>query len=64
MNYIGKIAHVLKHSPGRCVVGAPDKKNYMKYLFVLDPEQFYPLFYTNKHLFTLYIMVQNFIKNI
>ena len=63
MNDIGKRAHVLKHSHGRCVVVAFDK-NLMKDLFGMDPEQFFILSYTNQYLFTLYIMVQKFMTNI
>ena len=58
-NDIGKRAHVLNHSNGRCVVYALGK-NYMKDIFGLDPYQFYLLSYTNQYFFTLYIMIQNF----
>ena len=37
MNDIWKREHVLKHSHGRCVIGAFDKF-YMKYIFGMDPE--------------------------
>ena len=60
MNDIGKRAHVLQHSYGRCVVSAYDK-NHMKYLFVMYLEIFYPLSSTNTYIFILYIMVQDFI---
>ena len=33
MNYIGKIAHVLKHLHGRCVVGDFDKKLHEGYIW-------------------------------
>ena len=39
-------------------------KFYMKSLFRLVMDLFYPLFYTNQYLFTLYIMVQDFMTNI
>ena len=32
MNDIGKIAHVINHSHGRCVIGAFDKNLYGGYL--------------------------------
>ena len=57
MNAIGKRAHVLKHSHGRCVVGTFDKNLHegsiwTGHIFVLS------LSSTNQYFFTLYIMVQ------
>ena len=63
MYVIGKRAHVLKHSHGRCVVGDFDKF-YTKALFGMYPELFYILSSKNQYFFTLYIMVQDFMKNI
>ena len=36
----------------------------MRDIFVLDPDKFYPLLYTNQYFFTFYIVVQNFMTNI
>ena len=63
MNNIGKRAYVLKNSHGRCVVGASDKV-YTRYLFGLNPEQFYLSSYINKYFFSMYIMVQNIMTNV
>ena len=63
MNDIGKIAHVLKHSHGRCVVGVLDKILY-EGLFGMVIDIFYLLSSINKYFFTLYIMVQSFMTNI
>ena len=63
MNNIGKRAHVLKHSHGRCVVG-PFDNFFTKDLFGLVIELFYILSSTNQYFFTLYIMVQDFMTNI
>ena len=63
MNDIVKRAHVLKHSHVRCVLGAFDKF-YTKCLFGMVTELFYLLSYTNQYLFTLYIMVQDFMTSI
>ena len=63
MNDNGKIAHVLQHSHGRCVIGAFDKI-YMKALFGTYIDLFYCLSSTIQYLFTQYIMVQDFMANI
>ena len=63
MNDIGKRAHVLKHSHGRCVVGPFDFFN-VKALFGMVIELFYLLSSTNQYFFTLCIMVQYFMTNI
>ena len=39
-------------------------KFYMKSLFGLDPDMFYPSSYKNQYFLTLYIMVQNLMTNI
>ena len=62
MNDVGVRAHALKHSHGRCFIGSFDKI-YMKALFGMVIELFYSLSYTNQYLFTLCIMVQDFMKN-
>ena len=52
INDIGKIADVLKHSHGRCVIGAFDKL-YMKDLFGPIIDLFYLLSSTNQYFPTL-----------
>ena len=63
LNEIGKRSHILKHSRGRCLVGAFDIF-YIKDLFVLVIELFCISLSTNKYFFTFYIMVQDFMVNI
>ena len=63
MNGIGKRAHVLKHSHGRCVIVALNK-NFINSLFGTVIELFYLLSSTNQYFFTLCIMVQYFMKNV
>ena len=63
MNNIGKRSHVLKHSHGRCVIGAFDKKN-TKALFGPVIELFCRLSFTNKYYLTFCMMVQDFMTYI
>ena len=63
MNDIGKRAHVLKHSHGRCVIGSFDKF-YMYALFGLVIELLYHLSSTNQYFFTFCIMAQNVMTSI
>ena len=63
MSDIGKRAHVLNNSHGRCVIGAFNKL-YMSYIFVSVINLFYCLSSTNKNFFALCIMVQDFMTNI
>ena len=59
MKDTGKRTHVLKHSHGRCVVGAFDKKLHEGSIFI-GPRTVLSLYSTNRHLLTLYIMVHIF----
>ena len=63
MNDIGKREHVLKHSCGRCVVGAFDKTLYEGYIWT-GHRAVLSLSSTNQYFFTLCIMVQNFMTSI
>ena len=63
INDVGKRAHKLKHSHGRCIIGSVDKI-YTKDLFGLVIELLYHLSSTNQYFFTLSIMVQDFMTNI
>ena len=62
MNDIGKRAHVLNHSHGRCVVGAFDKKLHEGSILT-GPRAVIFLSYKNPHLFTLYIMIKKFMTD-
>ena len=55
INYIWKRAHVIKHSHGRFVVGAFDKK-CMKDLFGIEKELLYTLSCTNQYSLIFYTM--------
>ena len=64
INDIGKIAHVLKHSHGMCVVGAFDKVLHEGSIWTGHRAVLYFWSFTNQYFFTFYIMVQNFMKYI
>ena len=63
MNEIGKRAHVLKHSHGRCVIGSFNKTFHEGSLWT-DHRAVLSLSSTNQYFFTLCIMVQNFMTSI
>ena len=63
MNDIGKKHMFLRiHMEGVCWV--PLIKLYMKDIYEMDTDMFYPLSYTNKYIFTLYIIVLSFTTDI
>ena len=63
MNDIGKRAHLLNHSHGRCVIGSFDIF-FHEGSIRTGNKAFLSFILTNKDFFTLCIMVQDFMKNI
>ena len=63
MNEIGNRAHFLNHLHGRCVVGALDKNLHKGYIWTGYRAVLF-LSYKIQYFFTLYIMIQHFMKNI
>ena len=63
MNDIGKITYVMKHSHGKCVVGAFDKILHEGSIWT-GHRDFLSFIHHKSIFFTLYIMVQDFITNI
>ena len=73
MNDIGKRAHVMKHSHGRCVIGSFDKNLHEGSIFtghravlsfILHKSIFLHFVHNSKKVYDKYISTKNWLKNI